>query len=53
MNLPIALIMHSKARALEGLGRIEDAQAAIQDGLQFEPDNQVWRQLRDTRCTGD
>jgi hypothetical protein len=31
----------SKAKALEGLGRLEEAQDAIEEGLQFEPDNQV------------
>lgn len=31
----------SKAKALEGMGRLEEARDAIEEGLQFEPDNQA------------
>lgn len=43
-----------KAKALESLGQLEDAQMAVQDGLQFEPENEVrpilWRGVAD--CPG-
>lgn len=40
-SLSNAWLTFSRARALVGLGRFEEARDAVVDGLQFEPDEKV------------